>query len=361
MQNYNKIQSLREKNNLSQCELAEKMGVHLTTVIRWESGEIAKPSKSKVKKLEKILRAKKKIIWPFLKNLKAATHEGVLPIGDISIRCFVLENGERVLIQKDFIEALDISRTGNRLFKFANQIILRPFISESVINRLKHPLIFKHLNGKIQKCYEATLLADLCQVVINAKNAGALRQDQLKIAKACEVLINVYAKVGIVAIVDEATGYQEERSIRALRELLGVLLQNEKRKWEKTFPDEFYRQMFKLWGWDTSDISRRSGYAGKLTNNLIYERLVPEVLKELEKRNPKFNGRRKHRHHQFLTKDYGCPALANHIEKVITIMRIFDENQHELFMEAIDKTLPKQLSYKDLKSGQKQLPFNNVS
>jgi hypothetical protein len=55
---------------------------------------------------------------------------------------------------------------------------------------------------------------------------------------------------------------------------------------------------------------------------LVWERLAPGILEELETRNPKDDqGRRKGRHHQLLTDEIGHPALAQHLHAVVSFMR----------------------------------------
>jgi hypothetical protein len=68
---------------------------------------------------------------------------------------------------------------------------------------------------------------------------------------------------------------------------------------------------------------KRPRHAGKLTNQLIYEKLPPGVLEELRRKNPPDEtGRRKHKHHQFLTNDVGNPHLEKQLTVVTTLMRI---------------------------------------
>ena len=81
--------------------------------------------------------------------------------------------------------------------------------------------------------------------------------------------------------------------------------------------------MFRLrnWQWKGMKINRPSIVA-HYTKDLVYERLVPGILVELEARNPKDErGRRKHRHHQWLTEDVGHPALAQHLYAILGLMR----------------------------------------
>jgi hypothetical protein len=147
---------------------------------------------------------------------------------------------------------------------------------------------------------------------------------QLHIAEECETLIRSFARVGIVALVDEATGYQEIRDKTALQALLDKYLRKEHAVWAKRFPDEFYQEMFRLRGWQWRGMKiNRPSCVGTYTKDIVYERLAPAILDELERRNPpNANGNRKHRHHQFLTDDIGHPALAQHLFAVMAFMRI---------------------------------------
>ena len=132
------------------------------------------------------------------------------------------------------------------------------------------------------------------------------------------------AKVGIVALIDEATGYQYDRDRTELQRILEAYIAQEFLPWAKRFPDEFYIEMFRLRGWDYHGRAK-SPLVGKLTNELIYERLPDGVLEELRTKNPKSSeGHRLKRHHQFLTTDTGVPHLDKHITSVIVLMKACD-------------------------------------
>ena len=51
------------------------------------------------------------------------------------------------------------------------------------------------------------------------------------------------AKVGLIALIDEATGYQYERETDALQIKLRTFIAAELREWEKTFPDELWEDL----------------------------------------------------------------------------------------------------------------------
>lgn len=59
------------------------------------------------------------------------------------------------------------------------------------------------------------------------------------IADQCEILIRGFARVGIVALVDEATGYQYERERFELEKILNAYISDEILKWQLTFTDDF--------------------------------------------------------------------------------------------------------------------------
>jgi hypothetical protein len=149
------------------------------------------------------------------------------------------------------------------------------------------------------------------------------------------------AAVGIVALVDEATGYQEVRDKLALQAILDKFLQKEFAAWAKRFPDEFYQQIFRLRGWQWRGMKvNRPQVVAHYTKDIVYSRLAPGILNELESRNLKDEqGKRRARHHQWLTDDVGHPALAQHLYAVVGLMRGSDS--WEDFKRFLDRSYPK--------------------
>lgn len=149
----------------------------------------------------------------------------------------------------------------------------------------------------------------------------------MHIAQVCEVLLRGFAAVGIVALVDEATGYQADRDRQELHKILEAYISKELLPWTKRFPDVFYKQMFRLWGWryppDAREGSPRGPrYVGKLTKQLIYEKLPRGVLNELERLNPpNEKWQRRSRHPQHLTEGIGNQHLEKQIAVVTALMR----------------------------------------
>ena len=172
-----------------------------------------------------------------------------LKIAGLEIPAYVLENGTRVLVQRGMIKALGMSYgggrapTADRLAQFTTGKALKPFISNEILLRTENPLKFKLPNGVIAYGYEATLLPDICNGVLEAREKGVLQTQQKHIAKQCEILVRGLAVIGIIALVDEATGYQEVRDREALQQILDRYITDEWAKWTKTFPDEYYQQL----------------------------------------------------------------------------------------------------------------------
>ncbi|MEM1183074.1 MAG: P63C domain-containing protein [Acidobacteriota bacterium] len=80
------------------------------------------------------------------------------------------------------------------------------------------------------------------------------------------------ARVGITALVDEATGYQHDREQQELQRILAAYLSPHLVGWAKTFPDDFYFHLFRLRGWSfDSQSNRRPRDVGRLTSVLIYK------------------------------------------------------------------------------------------
>lgn len=252
--------------------------------------------------------------------------ESPLKIGNIELPCYVLEDGTRVLSGRGMQTALSLGQGhGGILKEFLGKKSIKPYIDNELAMALDSPIRFVRpgRGGKLAVGYEATVLVDVCNAVVEASEKGSLTGSQLLVVQQCKILIRSIAKVGIIALVDEATGYQEVRDRLALQKILEKYITDEWAKWTKTFPDEFYRELFRLKNIPYPPVSaRRPSYIGHWTNDIVYSRLTTGVLSELKKKNPvQVTGRRKRKHHQYLTRDIGHPALKEHLSNVIFLMK----------------------------------------
>ena len=286
-----------------------------------------------------------------------ATHVGEIKIGTISIPCAVLENGTRVLSEHGITNAILGSRSGySKRRTMASKadgaplpIFLAPerlkqFISSDLVNGPLRPLKYQQ-NSRMVAGFEAEVLPAVCDVWLQARDAGKLQTQQLEKAKKAETLMRGLAHIGITALVDEATGYQEMRDREALQIILDKYLMAEIAKWAKRFPDEFYKEIFRLrnWTWRGMKVNRPQIVA-YYTNDIVWDRLAPGVRDELERLNPKTEqGTRQARHHQWLTKDIGHPALQKHLDGVIVLMNsvVQGKNGWDEFKRRIQRVFPK--------------------
>ncbi len=253
-----------------------------------------------------------------------------LKIGSIEIPCYVLEGEKRVLVQRAIVSAMGMARGGSskgggdRLSHFVNQQRLKDFISNELREVTGAPLKFIAANGSVAHGYEAEYLAKLCFAVMDAERAGVIQPQQAHIARQCRILIEGFSIVGINALVDEATGYQELRERDALRKILDRYVKDEWAKWTRRFPTEFYKHLFRLKNvaFPPSEGTKKPSYVGHWTNDVVYSRLAPGVLKKLKELVPRLpSGARIRKFHQHLTEDIGVPELQQHISNLIFLMK----------------------------------------
>jgi hypothetical protein len=219
---------------------------------------------------------------------------------------------------------------------------LDPFITPSLKEALD-PIEYLSRQGQRVQGYAAELLPLVCDVYLSARQSIKLPPQQERVAQQAEILMRSLSKVGIIGLVDEATGYQRVRARSELQQILAAYISEELLPWAKRFPDSFYEHLHRVWGWPYSPGNHgRNAYIGKLTNWLIYEQLPPGVLDELRSRNPRnpVTGRRKMAHHQHLTDDVGHPTLAAQITAVTALLRATPSQNPDFFKALFRNAYP---------------------
>jgi hypothetical protein len=122
--------------------------------------------------------------------------------------------------------------------------------------------------------------------------------------------------------------------------MLGKYIRAGLAEWAKTFPDEFYQEIARLKGWGSLLSGKRPGVVGYITNDIVYARLAPGIIRELQKRNPRPpGGERAHRHHQHLTDEVGYPELRRHLDNAMFLMRA--SATYGAFERALDRAAPR--------------------
>lgn len=285
-----------------------------------------------------------------LAKLPKATHgsaEKPLRIADIELPCYVLEDGTRVLSQSGLQTSIGMSLSGGvrgvpRVLDLLQRIREKGIDIKDLDARIKQPIIFRPPHGGNPAYgFEATVLADVCDILLAARSAEVLAPSQLKYAERAEILVRGFARVGIIALIDEVTGFQAHRVKNDLARILEAFVAKELQPYLKTFPPEYYQHLFRLYGLQYPPKDGRPQdrplFIGKITNNVVYARLAPALLPELKKSAAKF--KKKTKLHQWLTSDAGHPKLREHLASIVTLLKL-SKNKSEFF-KMVNKVHPK--------------------
>jgi len=291
------------------------------------------------------------------------THEGDLDLNGLIIPCYVLENGERVLSTSGMQKALGVignepdQRSSGRLDEILSSKVVSPFISD-VNTPSKYKPITCYKGRQKYTAYNAVLLPEICEIMLKARdfakeNNIELGSRQKTVIIQADIIIRALARVGIIALVDEATGYQYDREKKELQAIFKELISDEISDWEETFHLSFYKEIFRLWKIPFTDknIKRKPQFIGHITNRFIYGNMPQGtfVLEKLKEKTPKTKGGYyKYKLHQSLTKEKGKELLKKVIYSVEALASISESKDKFKF-------------YIDEKYGQKSLfPYGEI-
>ncbi len=288
------------------------------------------------------------------KSLPTVLLGAKLTLGGISVDCYVTEDGERLIAgrgMQDILKLVDddipkSQKPGSRLTRLLGNKLLSPLIYKDKSKDHFEPKKRRY-QGRMIAGFNAEMLVDICEGMLEARANGILKTARQSIITAqCELIMRGLAKTGIVALIDEATGYEKFRPADGLRNYFDNILKNDLAAWFKRFPDEFYENIYKLKGWEWTGMSvNRYSVVGKYTNDLVWERIVPGLKEELNKRNPKdTKGNRKHKHHEYLNDDAGDKLFSQQMFTILALQRAClnksgDKWSH--FISMMDDVLPK--------------------
>ena len=270
---------------------------------------------------------------------------GSVKLGNKNIPCAVLvdKNNKptRVFIEREIIGLLTGNKKGG-LDRYLQPKNLQPYVPEKFLGGVKKSVIKFKLNGRDAHGFIGTDLIDICKMYYDARKEGKLLQSQQHLADISEMIVFAFAKTGVDAVIDEVTGYQDIRVKGALQEILNQYLLDEAKKYQVTFPIELYKQWFRLnnWEWKEKNAQKRPSVIGKWTNKYIYERIAPNILQELERKNPKNEkGYREYKHFQFLTDEVGEPRLREFFGGLIALARA--TSSWRKYTELVERAYPR--------------------
>lgn len=286
-------------------------------------------------------------------RLPRALWWGELVLGDEAASCFVLDDGRRVISRTGATDVLTGGKGGGNLESYLGVESLAQYLPPDLEDQWIDFEI-PEVTNKNARGISAETFLDLCTAYVRARDDDApLTMRQVEIAIKAGMVLAASAKVGLIALIDEATGYQYERAQDALQMKLRLYLEEEMRQWEKTFPDELWQQFGRLTRWE-GPITKRPKYWGKLVMELIYGYLDADVADWLRKNAPQ--PRHGQNYHQWLSSQYGLRRLMEHLWKVIGMAQACDSMlqlrermaetygrqpyQFTLFLEAPYRKLP---------------------
>jgi hypothetical protein len=290
-------------------------------------------------------------------TLPKANYSGEVDLNGFKITSSVLDDGRRIFSERSLANAFGIKGSGAYwqkkresksdsafLPEYLSAKYLKPFISNELREKFESAILYISKGGQNSTGIDATILADICDVYISAKNAGIDNKNFLAVANNAYTMLKAFAKVGIIALVDEATGYQDVRMKDELNKIfLQELLLEKAKKYEVTFPLELYKQWFRLnnWDWKIENAQKRPGVIGTWTNQYVYDRIATGLLEQLERRNPKNDkGYRDFKHFQFLTDEVGEPKLREFFGGLMALAKA--NTSWRKYIEMVNMVFPKQ-------------------
>lgn len=271
-------------------------------------------------------------------STEIAKRSGTLQIGDIMIPCAVLNDDTRVLSERAITKAFGGKRGGSHwrrlkenpdgaylpIFLSAGNI--KPFIDSELADALARRRIYRAKKGGAAAYgIEATLLPRICNLYLRLRDDDKLTASQVRLSLQADLISRGLAEVGVIALVDEATGHIEEKRKEEYRELFQEFIRQQVREYEKEFPRQFTDNLYRFYGLSPNSNGKHPQFFGKLTRRYIYEPLASSkgaILEMLDEKNPVVyaRGGRKYKMFQFLTDTVGLPMFRAHLWQVVGIM-----------------------------------------
>jgi hypothetical protein len=266
-----------------------------------------------------------------------ATHKGNFKVDfGIDVDCYVLDDEQKtaVISQRGMGAALGFSEGGSRLPAFVKGAKIAPYVGRELAQKLDNPIIFQSQTVGAgtpfvtTHGYDVTILIDLCKTIVKAEAEAKLVKQQEHIVKQAHVILGASAKSGIKHLVYSLAGYEPTREevIRAFK----FYVQEEAREYEKEFPDQLYREWYRLYQLPKPERNKPWKFA-HLTIRQVYEPLARSSGRILElMKGQKTNSSERHaKLHQFLSA-VGVKALRTHLGQLLGIAQVsLDREQYE--------------------------------
>jgi hypothetical protein len=266
-----------------------------------------------------------------------ATHKGNFKDEfGIDVDCYVLNDDRKtaVVSQRGMGAALGLVAGGLALPRFLSGAKISPYVGAELITKLGNPLIFQgpsvglNVGSPRIHGYDVTILIDICKAIIRAESEGKLLSRQSSIAKQAHIILNASAKAGIKGLVYALSGYDASRE--EVVEAFKFFVREEAREYEKEFPDQLYREWYRLYKLPKPERNRPWKFM-HLTIKQVYRPLAKSNGKilQLTESGREISGKRHARLHQFLS-EIGVKALRQHLGQLLGIAQVSrDQAEYE--------------------------------
>lgn len=254
-----------------------------------------------------------------------ATHKGNFKEKfGFDVECYVLNDAFKTAIvsQTGMGRALGMGSGGRAFPRFIGSKAMDGVLGAELMHKIENPLKFQWggpgADGPPRSIYgfDATLLIDICNGIIAAEAAGALKAVRYaRIVQQAHIIVGACAKQGIRHVVYALAGYSpsSEEVIAAFK----LYVAEEAKKYEPEFPNELYEQWHRLYNIPVP-VRGKPWHFKYLTVRHVYHPLAKSsgkllvLLRALKAK----EGDRQKKLFQFLN-DVGTRALRMHLGRVV--------------------------------------------
>ncbi len=217
--------------------------------------------------------------------------------------------------------------------------------SERILKRIQEGYYVGE-NDKRRLFIDCRVITDFCRLMLQLRSIGKIGGAYLQYAQNCERFMVGLADTGLVALIDEATGYRKRRHDE-YKQLFLQFIQDEHTDWLKEFQDSFFDGIYKIYNLPRITKSQHPRFFGAFIAKYVYYPLANShgaILENLREKNPMFNlNGRQYKHHQFLTEKVGKVALRDHLSKMQAVFALskdrgaFKRNFKTVFPQPYDQ------------------------
>lgn len=282
-----------------------------------------------------------------MSDKKKIKYKGAITLRDAKIDCYVLEDGSRMLSSGEIARSLDFYDAGepNLFCAIKNSPLpLQSVLSSVVIQDRFAPVICEDDDGVTHELYEALLLIEVCDALVEARVNKSLPSELTAMAKEAEMLLRGFALVGTTALVDEVTSHKPRAA--EYQEIMKQHLDSELKEWVSVLQEDFFKEVCRLKGWDFTQTNKIDPklIAG-CVNELVYAKLPVEIADELAGLKAPVSGVAEPYSSVSLSKPYNY--LMQHLSHLLSILRLHGDGeyvaaktQHDTLVPDAIKTVP---------------------